>query len=124
MAVELEREEFMQDEVFYKLYKAIKNSHKVANHTIKTLMDNRDVENFCERACHYINTEGPNPIWIKYEVETWLKQLEDGFVSFPVSIKKIYVFDDFLEFETDRAKALHGTANEKGNLSADIPNIN
>lgn len=47
---EFKRDFFKNDPVLGKLYEMIKKRHVVADHTEKTLIENRHIKDFCEEA--------------------------------------------------------------------------
>lgn len=111
---EFNRDFFKSDPVFFKLFTLLKEMHKVADHTEKTLFDNRHIKDFCEEARHFVMMPGKTILYIHYDVASWWK--EPAGVS--VIIESIGVYDDFMEYETARMKGLHS------GRSAYIPNIN
>jgi len=113
---EFNREFFKTDKVFKKLFEMIKSNHKVANHTIKVLLKNKHVKDFCEEARHYVELElgGDTPFYIHYDVSSWYDRSKSAIVK----IESIGVYNDYLEFEKARLKGLHSTQD------SDIPNIN
>lgn len=111
---EFNREFFKTDPIMNKLYMIIKGNHKVADHTQKTLIENRHVKDFCEEARHFVFMGGNKPLMLHYDVATWFKAPD----SAQVRIESIGVYDNFMEYETARMKGLHSGRN------ADIPNIN
>lgn len=111
---EFNRDFFKKDQVLNKLYVIIKQNHKVAEHTHKTLFENRFTKDFCEEARHFSELPGKNPIYIHYDVASWWKEPN----GVQVKIESIGVYDDFMEYETSRMRGLHSGKN------ADIPNIN
>lgn len=110
---EFPRDFFKTDPVLRKLYEVVKKNHKVAEHTEKTLYENKHIKDFCEEARHYVMCTGPKPLYIHYDVASWYHP--SGAL---VKIESIGVYDDFLEYETARMKGLHGAEN------SDIPKSN
>lgn len=112
---EFPREFFMNDpEVMGKLHKLIVKHHKVANHTEKTLLENRHIKDFCEEARHFLVLDGTPQIYVHYDCASWFKEP----MGVQVTIDSIGVYDDFMEYEKARNYQLH-KAEKK-----DIPNIN
>lgn len=111
---EFDRQFFKTDKVFKKLFEMIKSNHKVADHTVKVLLKNKHVKDFCEEARHFTVLAGDNPIYIHYDVASWYDKSKSAIVK----IESIGVYDDYLEFEKARLKGLHSTKD------SDIPNIN
>jgi hypothetical protein len=111
---EFDREFFKTDPVFHKLYMIIKEHHKVAKHTEKTLYEGRHIPDFCEEARHFTELPGLKPIYIHYDVASWWKEP----AGVQVRIESIGVYDNFMEYETARMRGLHS------GKEADIPNIN
>ena len=110
--IEIQREIFVEDEVFKMVYLFLKENHKVAEHTKKVLLDNKNIKDFCEESRHFIMVEGP--FYIHYDISSWFK--EPYGVS--VRIDTIAFYDNFMEYEKARITQLH-KAEKK-----DIPNIN
>ena len=111
---EFDREFFKTDPVFSKLHSILKEHHKVADHTQRTLYENRFTKDFCEEARHFTILPGRNQIFLHYDVASWWLE-PDGIV---VKIESIGVYDNFMEYETARMRGLHS------GKKADIPNIN
>lgn len=111
--VEFDREFIKRDEVFQKLHGSLKKAHVVSNHTRRILLKNKHVRDFCEEARHYTILQGPDPIYLHYDIASWLK---NNHVL--VRIESIGVYDNFMEFESCRLRALHSAEH------SDIPNIN
>lgn len=111
---EFDRKYLKNDEVLNQLFEFVKKTHKVANHTQKTLYENRHTKDFCEEARHFMDLRGEKPIYIHYDVSSWY-QHPDGAA---IRIDSIGVYDDFMEYEIARLKGIHSTKN------SDIPNIN
>jgi hypothetical protein len=111
---EFNRDFFKHDPVLYKLYEIIKRGHVVADHTKRTLTENKHIKDFCEEARHFMELPGLKPIYIHYDVSSWYHEPEGAVIK----IESIGVYDDFMEYTTARLKGLHSTKN------ADIPNIN
>lgn len=110
---EIKREEFKKDPIYHRLYTELRKIHKVAEHTMKTLIEGRHIPDFCEEATHFVVMQGKPSIFLQYVVSTWLVGRE-----FKVVIDSIGIYDDYLEYEKARLTGLH-SADE-----ADIPNQN
>jgi hypothetical protein len=101
--VEFKREFFLKDHVFGELFDLIKRRHKVADHTIRVLKENRHIEDFCEEARHFVLLPGQNPVFLHYDVTSWL--LNGSNVK--IRIDSIGVYDDELEYTIARQKGIH-----------------
>ena len=112
--IEITRKEFKKDPVFRKVYRLIKANHKVAKHTMKVLIENRKVKDFCEEARHFAILQGGNPLYVHYDVSSWYQAKDRAMVK----IESIGFYDNFIEYEIARARGLHSTD------KSDIPNIN
>lgn len=110
---EFKRKECKEDPVLNRLFSELKKIHKVADHTIQTLIEGKHIPDFCEEAVHFVVMQGKTDIFLQYTVATWFKE-----GIFPVRIESIGIYDDFLEYEKARLTGLH-SADE-----ADIPNQN
>jgi|SRR5690606_11462717 len=95
---EFPRSFFKTDPVFSKIHAIIKQNHKVADHTARTLFRNRHTKDFCETARHFVVLGESNPIYASYDVSSWWK--EPGGVL--VTIDTICVYDNALEYESAR----------------------
>lgn len=114
--IEITRQQLKEDEVYNKLFEEIKKRHVVADHTIKVLLANKDIKDFCEEARHFgiLPSSKGNQLYLHYDVSSWYHP--SGAAQ--VKIDAVGVYDDFMEYEVARVKQLHGAGN------ADIPNIN
>ncbi len=112
--LELSRKEIKADEVFSKLLKELVSKHEIAKHTEETLLKNWHVKDFCEIAVHFTIVHGKRALFISYEISTWYKEPN----GVRARVDSITIYDDFMEYESTRQRALHGTKR------ADIPNIN
>lgn len=110
---EFNRDFFKNDRVFRKLYEIIKARHVVADHTAKTLYDNRNIKDFCETSRVFVYMEGKPAMFIHYDVASWYHKQ-----GARIRIESIGVYDDFMEYEKARMFQLHKSQ------SKDIPNIN
>ncbi|AEL24041.1 hypothetical protein [Cyclobacterium marinum] len=109
------REQIKQDpDVLGKLHQRILKIHEVANHTKKVLLENKEVNDFCEKARHFATLRGGSTLYVHYDITSWL----DSTSSVKVKVDYIVVYDNFMEFETAKNKGLHS------GRPADIPNIN
>jgi hypothetical protein len=95
---EFKREFFKHDPVMKELYEIVKKNHKVADHTERTLIQNRHIKDFCEEARHFVMLPGKKTLYIHYDVASWF-QPPAGVV---VKIESIGVYDDFIEYEKAR----------------------
>lgn len=112
--IELQRDEIKEDKVFNELLQFIISKHKPAYHTRKVLIQNKYVKDFCECSKHFVMITGEKPLFIHYKVFSWFKH-PNGIKR---KIESIGVYDDFIEYESSRLKALHSSN------KSDIPNIN
>lgn len=111
--IEIKREEFKEDEMFSKIYEDLKKSHKVPEYTIRILMENRHIDDFCQESRHFVSLTGKDPIFLHYDVSCWI-----AIDIIPIRIEAITFYDNFMEFEAAKNRGLHGSKN------SDIPNIN
>jgi hypothetical protein len=102
---EFDRKFFKNDPVFYQLYQILKRNHRVPQHTVKTLVKNRHIKDFCEESTHFVELPGDKPIYLHYDVASWYHHKPAGI---QVRIESIVVYDDFLEYEKARAKIIEG----------------
>lgn len=109
--VEIDREIFMTDPVFHMLYNVIKHNHETAEHTLKTLSENKDIKDFCVESRHFATLPKRNSkeLSVHYDISSWL--VDDRVL---VKIEKIGIYDDTNEFL--RAKSIlhttiHSTVN-------------
>lgn len=110
----IDRDELKADPTLKKLYEVIKSKHVVPDFTIKTLMENRHVKDFCEESKFFVVLGDDNdPIFMHYDVANWYKDK-----SVLVKIERIGIYKDFLEYDVARMKGIHSTKD------SDIPNIN
>jgi hypothetical protein len=112
--IEIPRDIFKTDPVFGQLYEGIKRNHKVAEHTKKSLIENKHIQGFTEESRVFVMVGNIDPIFIHYDAHSQYRE-NDHVV---VRIESIGIYDNFMEYESARMKELHST---KG---ADIPNIN
>lgn len=101
---EFNRDFFKKDPVFNELYQLIKQKHKVAEHTVKVLTQNKHIKDFCEESRHFAELSGKNPIYIHYDVSSWYKK--PGGVQ--VRIESIGVYENFIEYQVAKAKIQEG----------------
>lgn len=111
---EINREVFTKDAVFKKLYQLILKNHKVASHTMKNLIENKEKKGFCEEARHFVELPSNNHIYMHYDVTSWYKHPNAA----QIKIESIGIYEDALEFHVARNKQLHESTNSS------IPNIN
>jgi len=111
--IEVKREEFKEDEVFSRVHKALMESHKVPDYTIKELTEKRHIKDICQEARFFLIMGAKDPFFIHYDVANWIK---DNVIS--IRIDAITFYDNFMEFEKAKNIELHGSKN------SDIPNIN
>lgn len=109
----LERESFKNDMVFNFFYQQILKNHKPANHTEKTLFENKHIHDFCEVAQHFsvIELDKELTAHISYDVNSWYN--EGG--SAKVRVESITLYDNFDEYETIRKTSIYKAKN------SDIP---
>jgi hypothetical protein len=111
---EFTRLELKNDPELRPLFDMIKGRHEVAEHTIKVLVKNKHIKDFCEEARHFVFLPGKGSnLFIHYDVSSWYHPK-----GIQVKIESIGVYDDFMEYEKARVSQLHGAE------SKDIPNIN
>jgi len=103
--VKFEREYFMKDHIMHELYDMIKRKHQVAEHTMRVLKENRHIVDFCEEARHFVILPGNNPVFLHYDVSTWLYSGSNVRVRFD----SIVVYDDELEYTISRQKGIHSS---------------
>lgn len=113
--IEITRQEFKRDPDYMFLHAAIKENHKIADHTIKVLTDNKHIKDFCEEARHFLMIVNGKKghLYIHYDVSSWYDK--KGAL---IRIDNIAVYDDFIEYEASRVKQLNGAGNGY------VPNIN
>jgi len=109
----VEKKEFKNDPIFSKLLRELKADHKVPEHTIKVLLKNRHIKDFCEESRHFVILSGKGSLYLHYDVANWM--IKDGIA---VQVESIAMYDNFIEFEGARMRQLHGAKNKN------IPNIN
>lgn len=109
--IEITRQQLKEDEVYNKLLEEIKKRHVPAEHTLKTLLANKDIKDFCEEARHFGILH--DTLYLHYDVFSWYDP-----AAVLIKINAVGIYDDFIEYESARVKQLHGATN------ADIPNIN
>ena len=97
--IKVKREEFKSDPIFQKVYEVVKRNHVSANHTINTLIENRDIKDFCEISCHFAVI--PPNLPISYEAWSWL---ENSRVL--IKIESITFYDNDTEYMVERAKGM------------------
>lgn len=114
--IELSKEQIKKDPVFLKMLKAIIRNHTVAEHTKKTLLENRQVKDFCENARQFAVLG--DDIYIHYDTRTWF-QGEGDMISFPVSIRSVVIYDNALEYNNARRSQLD-YADQKEQPSSDL----
>lgn len=95
------RDEAKRDPVYSKLLEFLKNGHQVADHTQEVLRKNVEIKDFCEEARHYGTLQGKDPMWIHYDVCTWLEN-----ELFIVRIESICFYDSYDEYEAARQEGL------------------
>ena len=98
--VEFNRKEIKEDPTLTELHKRIKENHKIADHTISHLINNKEVKNFCEEARHFMTLGEVDPIFMYYDVHSWYS---NGKAL--VSIRSIGVYENYGEFAEARLKA-------------------
>lgn len=112
--IEIPREVFKTDWVFRRVWEEIKKIHKVAPHDEKLLYQNRHVKDFCVESRYFMVMPGKNTMYLHYDTASWYGGKKGALVK----IEKIVFYDDFLEYETNRMRLLHGSKD------SEIPNIN
>lgn len=108
---EFPRSFFKTDPIMGKIYQMIKAKHVPADHTAKTLYENKHIKDFCESARHFVDMG--RGLYIHYDVDSWYDP--KGAL---VKITSIGVYESFMEYETARMRGLHS------GRKSDIPNIN
>lgn len=111
---EFPRSFFKNDPVLRKLFHILRDRHKAADHTEKTLLENRHIKDFCEEARHFVFMGGSPDLFIHYDTHSWFAHP----MGVQVKIISIGVYDNFMEYETARMQQLHRAQNK------DIPNLN
>ena len=109
------REEIKADPVMSKLLKEILKIHKTPEHTARNLLHKQHIPDICELTTLYLVLPGENPgktIYLCYDTSTWIRP-EPTRIGFPTRVEAIIVFDDFVEYETDRVKRI-GAADPDG----------
>lgn len=96
--VKIERKELKSDPVFKMLLEAIIKNHVTAEHTVKTLSDNKETDGFCEISIHFAKRPG---LFLSYEAWSWLKENR-----VLVKIQSITVYDNEAEYLIERAKGM------------------
>lgn len=87
----IERKDLKIDPVFAQMHEIVKNNHKVAEHTKKVLLKNKDVKDFCEEARHFVIMEGKEPLFIHYDVSSWFKKPN----GVQVRIESVTIYEDY-----------------------------
>lgn len=101
------REEIKKDPVLFELLQHILKIHQVPDHTAKHLLSIQHIENICELTTLYLVLPGKvkgKDIYLSYETSTWIKPDKDKGFSFPTRVDAITMFEDFIEYETNRVK--------------------
>lgn len=111
--IELTREELKANpEGLGLLLEVVKKNHVIASHTKKTLLEHKNIKNFCEKARHFMIIQ-PNPreqLYIHYDIASWF--IEPADVA--VTIESITVYEDFKEYESARITQLHAAKDADG----------
>ena len=97
------RKQIKESDKLSVLLAVILTVHKVAEHTIRGLIPNKDVEDFCEITKTFMTI--PDNVYISYETSTWIIEEENKF-TFPIRVEEITVYDNFIEYELIRIKEL------------------
>jgi hypothetical protein len=101
--IKIERQELKSDSTYRQLREALAQQHRPAQHTIKTLTENRDIENFCETSMHFVEMPGKSAIYLSYECCSWFKEKH-----ILVRIESITIYDDWNEYNRIRFTELNG----------------
>ena len=105
----INREELKNDEVYNRLLQSLLKAHKVADHTMKSLIKNRHIKDSCDESRHFtIMDDGA--FHLHYDTFSWLNEGE-----YSMRIDSVGIYDDFNEFEAARVGQLYSAKN------ADIP---
>jgi len=122
--ITITREVFKVDPYYAALWAIIKSRHIVAEHTKKTLLENRHIQGFCESSRTFavcpkekLVKDESGLIYLHYDVSSWYFERNPENVL--VKVEEMGIYDSYMEYESQRLKQLHGST--KG---ADIPNIN
>lgn len=112
--IEFSRKEIKNEPRLKPLYDLLKKRHRVANHTKKILLRNKDIKDFCEESRHFAMLPLDDPIYMHYDVANWYQKPD----KVAIRIEAIAVYDNFAEYESARVKQLHNASD------ADIPGLN
>lgn len=101
MNVEYPRAEFKNDPVIGKLYDMIAEAHKISQATKDHLLENRAINDFAERSRTFwvMDPKEKKPLYLHYDVLTWLHQPKDKPARFLVRIDSLTVYADKFSFE-------------------------
>lgn len=102
------REEIKADEVLSKLLKVILAQHKTPEHTVRNLLHNQHIPDICELTTLYLVLPGDKKsktIYLCYDASHWIRP-EPTRIGFPTRVESITIFDDFVEYETDRVRRI------------------
>lgn len=102
------RKEIKKDTKLSRLSAIIVKGHHIPEYTRKTLINNKDVKDFCEQSRHFsILKRDHTDLYIHYDVSSWFKAP----MGVQIIIDSITVYQDYLEYEIARQKALVNTPN-------------
>jgi hypothetical protein len=103
------REEIKNNPAYREIFEGIKKHHVVPEHTIKELLKNKHVKDFCVEARHFVALTGERPIYLHYDVYSWYHK--DGAL---IRIESITFYDNFIEYQANRLKALYASPDSDG----------
>lgn len=101
-----EKSKFKNDKVMGPVFKIVIKNHRIDEETIKKLLENKHVKDFCVDSVHFAELKnGKNAsLFIHYNVSTWYQKLSKKFL---VSVKSVTVYEDRLRYEAERMVKLN-----------------
>lgn len=107
----IERADLKNEPEFRDLFYLVKRQHEVADHTIKLLLENSHIENFCVQDKHFAVID-QNQFFISYDTNSWHSPPDQAVVR----INRVTIYDDYSEYESHRLKCLYaeGTTSSDG----------
>jgi hypothetical protein len=103
--ITVSKTEMKSDPTLNKVLDMIIKNHIPAPHTIKVLMENSHIKDFCETAEHYAELKIKTSIYISYRATSWIKENR-----ILVQIESVTFFDEWNQYQAHRLKGLHSGA--------------
>lgn len=99
----ISRNEINKHPYFHTIMKLIIKNHVVPEYTIKMLLKNEHVKDFCEESFFYAQLGDDNPLYIGYLACSRLSSP----LSVGVQMESLTIYDNEKEYLIEKAKGMH-----------------